>query len=268
MNESIKSSIKSLPPLPESVAQIQRICAMPDASLADLSAVVEKDPMITANLLRAANSPFYGFSREIKNVNQAVSLFGMATVKGLALSGAIKNALKIDLTPYNLTPSDFAELSQLQNVFVTAWIKNINRAALDILSPASFLHLTGAVVIAQEIVNQKKSEDFKKLLADGSTTCSAEHTIVGTSTPCVTAEIFEHWRFDASMIKAIRASENPKEAKGEDKFLGGVLAVARMAFPLGTKASEETIQKASDLAKELDLDIKVMQTAAKDSLER
>jgi HD-like signal output (HDOD) protein len=268
MNESIKSCIKSLPPLPESVAQIQRICAMPDASLADLSAVVEKDPMITANLLRAANSPFYGFSREIKNVQQAVSLFGMATVKGLALSGAIKNVLKIDLSPYDMTPSDFATISQVHFAFVNSWIKNVSRPALDVLAPSAFLHLTGAVVIAQDILNQRKTEDFKKLLAEGAVVCDAERAIVGVSTPHVTAEIFEHWRFDTSMIEAIRASEYPNEAPSELKFNASVLATARLAFPVGRKAGEETFAKASEFSASCNFDVKLLQAAAQDTLEK
>lgn len=268
MNESIKSSIKSLPPLPESVAQIQRICAMPDASLADLSAVVEKDPMITANLLRAANSPFYGFSREIKNVQQAVSLFGMATVKGLALSGAIKNVLKIDLSPYGMTQNDFANISQAHFAFVNSWIKVVSRPALDILAPSAFLHLTGSVVIAQELVAQNKSAEFSAILAEGKNFCDAEFAVLEVNTPTITAEIFEHWRFDVSMIDAIRASANPSEATSEQKFNASVLATARIAFPLGAKASDETFKAAAEFASKFNFDAKLVLAAAEETLEK
>jgi HD-like signal output (HDOD) protein len=118
MNDSLISKIKTLPLLPDTITQIRRICANPESSVGDLIKVVEKDPMITANLLKAANSPFYGFSREIKSVSQAVSLFGMSTVKGLALSNAVKKLLSVDLEPYGITPESFADISSLQNALM------------------------------------------------------------------------------------------------------------------------------------------------------
>ena len=88
MDESILKKIKALPPLDDTILKIQRICVDKNSSLADLVKVVESDPMLTANILKSSNSPLYGFSREIKNISHAVSLFGMATVRGFALSSA------------------------------------------------------------------------------------------------------------------------------------------------------------------------------------
>ncbi|MFZ2891154.1 HDOD domain-containing protein, partial [Sulfuricurvum sp.] len=78
MKRSIVNSIKSLPPLPKTVIEMQRICNNPDSSIHDLVKTVEGDPMIVANLLKAANSPLYSFRRDINNVAQAVGLFGMS----------------------------------------------------------------------------------------------------------------------------------------------------------------------------------------------
>ena len=140
MNESILARIKTLPPLPETVSKIQQICADPESSIGDLVKIVEKDPMITANLLKAANSPFYGFSREITTVSQAISLFGMATVKGLALSGAVKEILGMDLQAYGITPNAFADISGLQNALMQTWYVKIDRSKMDI-----HLHLRQAI---------------------------------------------------------------------------------------------------------------------------
>ena len=54
------------------IQNINRIYADEDASIMDLAKAVEHDPMIIANLLKAANSPLYGFSREINAISQAV----------------------------------------------------------------------------------------------------------------------------------------------------------------------------------------------------
>ena len=65
MNDSIYKSIKTLPPLDDTVIKIQQICRDDNSVMSDLIDVIKKDPMLTANILHSANSPLYGFSREI-----------------------------------------------------------------------------------------------------------------------------------------------------------------------------------------------------------
>jgi HD-like signal output (HDOD) protein len=248
MNDSLLSKIKTLPPLPETVSQIQRICADPESSVGDLIKVVEKDPMITANLLKAANSPFYGFSREIKTVSQAVSLFGMSTVKGLALSGAVKKLLSIDLDAYGITPESFADISALQNALMYTWYTKVDRSKMDILSVASFLQETGKIIIAQELAKEGKGADFKAAIASGKSTSEAEMEFIGETTATVTAAIFEHWRFEEGLIEAIKYSDDPTAASEETMPYSAALCVVKTALqPLNTFGEEhfeQALQKA------------------------
>ncbi|CAI6149825.1 MAG: hypothetical protein SPLUMA2_SPLUMAMAG2_01631 [uncultured Sulfurimonas sp.] len=59
MKKSIIESIKSLPPLSKTILDINKIYADESASIADLANVIELDPMIVANLIKAASSPLY-----------------------------------------------------------------------------------------------------------------------------------------------------------------------------------------------------------------
>ncbi len=248
MNDSLLSKIKTLPPLPETVTQIQRICADPESSVGDLIKVVEKDPMITANLLKAANSPFYGFSREIKSVSQAVSLFGMSTVKGLALSGAVKKLLNVDLDPYGITPEAFADISGLQNALMYTWYSKIDRSKLDILSVASFLQETGKIIIAQEVTKEGRASEFKEAIFSGKSITEVESEFIGETTATVTAAIFEHWRFEEGLIEAIKYSDSPLEAPEDIVPYSKALCVVKTALqPLNTFGEEhfkEALQKA------------------------
>ena len=72
MTEDILKKIKQLPPLPESAMQIEAVYQNPDSSFNDMVKILEKDPLLTADILKAANSPLYGFSREINAISQAV----------------------------------------------------------------------------------------------------------------------------------------------------------------------------------------------------
>ena len=57
LKSSIIDSIKSLPPLSKTIVDINRVYADNEAGVGELAKVIEPDPMIVANLLKAANSP-------------------------------------------------------------------------------------------------------------------------------------------------------------------------------------------------------------------
>ncbi|MBD3807018.1 HDOD domain-containing protein, partial [Sulfuricurvum sp.] len=45
--------IKSLPPLPSTIVRIQQMCMNSDTEISDLVKVIESDPMLSANILKA-----------------------------------------------------------------------------------------------------------------------------------------------------------------------------------------------------------------------
>jgi putative nucleotidyltransferase with HDIG domain len=68
------------------MAEVLRICDDPDSSLSELGDVIMRDVALMARVLKVANSPYYGTSREISSIRQAVLTLGAARVKSLSLS--------------------------------------------------------------------------------------------------------------------------------------------------------------------------------------
>ena len=264
MNESLFTRIKSLPPLPESVAKIQAICNDPNAGIADLAKVVEQDPMLTANLLKAANSPLYGFSREIKTLSQAVSLFGMATVRGFALASAVKSTLAIDMSPYKLSAERFADLSQMQNALMVRWYGQINRAMLDILSPAAFLIGVGRVIMAQELVKENKVEAFQKLAEETGSLEAAEAGMLEISYQEVGAAVFRHWRFEPAMVEAIAGSHDPASVEEAVRPFATALKVVQTAVSIPDGVTAQSLEAALKIISESGLDVAKFELAAKE----
>jgi signal transduction histidine kinase/HD-like signal output (HDOD) protein len=56
------------------------------AGARDMAKIIVLDQAFTARLLRIANSPFYGQSREVTTVSQAVAILGMDAIASLALT--------------------------------------------------------------------------------------------------------------------------------------------------------------------------------------
>jgi HD-like signal output (HDOD) protein len=84
--EARLSSFRTLSTLPATMAEVLRICDDPNSSLSELGEVIMRDVALTARVLKAANSPYYGTSQEVSSIRQAVLTLGAARVKSLSLS--------------------------------------------------------------------------------------------------------------------------------------------------------------------------------------
>lgn len=81
--------VKELPTLPVIVTRIMQIAKDENSSAKDLGIMISKDQAIASRVLRLANSAFYGYSRTITSIPQAVVVLGFNTVKSLALSASV-----------------------------------------------------------------------------------------------------------------------------------------------------------------------------------
>lgn len=261
VTKEILKKIKQLPPLPESAMQIEAVYQDPDSSFNDMVKILEKDPLLTADILKVANSPLYGFSREINAISQAVGLFGMGTVRGFALASIVKKSFALDLSPYGISNAMFSALSKNQHALITAWCMRKENRLMGILSPAAFLVEIGKVLVAQQIIADSKQEEFINALKELGDVEAAEREVVGVDTPEVSATIFAQWKFEEGLVDVIRNCQNPEKAEEEDKRAAQILHVVRVAVPITGVMTDESITAAKELIAKYSLDLTSFETA-------
>ncbi len=261
MTEDILKKIKQLPPLPESAMQIEAVYQDPDSSFNDMVKILEKDPLLTADILKAANSPLYGFSREINAISQAVGLFGMGTVRGFALASIVKKSFALDLSPYGINNDMFSALSKKQHALITSWCIRKENKLLGILSPAAFLVEIGKVLIAQQIIADGKQEEFTKALADLGNVEEAEKQVLGIDTPEVSSTIFKQWKFEDGLVNVIGNCLNPDNAEEDDKRPASILMAVRAAVPINGVVTEDSIMAAKEIIAKYNLNLESFETA-------
>ncbi len=251
MNDKLIKQIKSLPPLPKSVLEVQRITNDPNSSISDLVNIIKNDPMLTANLLKVANSPLYGFARKVKNVNQAVALFGMVPIKGFVISFAVKNSIKFDLSTYGIDENTFHDISSKRNALAVQWYGG-KREKLDIIATDSFLIDLGAVIISLYLAGENKISEFKNRLAD-TNRYELEKEFTGSTTAEITAEIFKHWHFGDELISPIENIQNPLNC-AEYKEEACALEVIKTVYPMLGNDNDKQKEKAFQKADKYNLD--------------
>ncbi len=147
LNEQIIKKIEALPPLPAAVQQLLRLTNDPDVSIHEVSHVISSDHAITSRILRVTNSAFYGFSRQISTVSQAIMMMGLDEIRNLALGCAILGLSKRTAHPLREVLDDFwrhtlavatasrliayqANLHHREEIFVAGLLHDIGKAIL------------------------------------------------------------------------------------------------------------------------------------------
>lgn len=86
---AVAERVKSIPSLPEVVTKVIQLVQDEKSSSSILSKVISQDVGLTTRVLRLVNSSYYGFSRQIGTIQEAITILGFTTIRGLILSSGI-----------------------------------------------------------------------------------------------------------------------------------------------------------------------------------
>ncbi len=88
-----------LPAPPKETLSIVHACSGAEASSKKLGDMIANDPIFTAEILRIANSPFFGCRSQVKTAAHAVTIIGQRALRNMALCIAMKDALRPEAIP-------------------------------------------------------------------------------------------------------------------------------------------------------------------------
>lgn len=240
------NEIKSLPPLPASIVRIQELCMNNDTNIEELSAVIDSDPMLSANILKSVNSPLYGMSREISAIPQAVMLFGISMIRGFAAANAIKKAMVIDLSPYGKTIDDITHLSTLQSSLVREWYRNVDKGMLPLLQSSAFLMELGKLPASLRVIGSGEFDKFASEVEQDKPIVEIERCYLGLSSYEIAAMMFEHWNFESALIDALRDISNPSTKNPYSQVLNVIAKAINLRDPLSERALSEAHEAIED----------------------
>lgn len=261
MIQVLLKNIDAIPPLPESVQEVEKVYNDPDSTFEDMERAIKQDPLLTASILRIANSPRYGVKSTISDVKRAISLLGKDSVRTFALQSAVDANFKIDLSPYNMTKENFSEACNKQLALTINWLIRRNPQSLSIMGPAAFLVDLGRIVIANTLIEDDKVNVIQKALLAGEDIAQAEKTACGAQTTDVTATLFHNWNLDPNVIHIIRYSDDPDGTYENEKEMAAELKAIRETVNPNGEITDESIEIAKETIEEYQLDMQSYERA-------
>jgi len=212
--------------LPQAISEILKEMNKSDFSAETLANIILKDPALTGRILKLANSPFYHRMAKITNVNQAVQILGVTTVKCLALSSSILNPEKIEKTSGVDTRTYFASVLTVATA-AEKLAQTISSDSSDEAFIAGLLHDIGTIFFLHYYPQQYRLIVEQKVKAKN--LLDAEMEIFNVTHADVGYHLAKRWQLPDYICNSIRDHHNYLNLKNEEPLdniikLAGLLA--------------------------------------------
>jgi putative nucleotidyltransferase with HDIG domain len=213
--QRIIDSTHSLPTLPIAVSRLYSLIQDSEASVADLDKVIKPDPALTANLLRLANSPYYGLARKVNSSREAIGMLGMKRVVEAVTSVSFSRLIPSQLPGYNLDAQAFWIHSVAVAIICERLALELNLKIPELTFTAGLLHDMGKLAIGSFIAEQ--TDEFRHLLSNAKQSfIIAEQQVLGTDHAEIGAGIAENWNLPETIGKVSRWHHSPTELSSDD----------------------------------------------------
>jgi HD-like signal output (HDOD) protein len=193
--------------------------------------IIEKDPSLTANLLKLCNSAYYGMRRQVGSIREALVLLGNETVVTLAFATSMGEIMRGGLSGYDLEKDDLwhhALATAIGASYLIVWTPN--RELKDRAFTAGLVHDIGKLLL-----NRPLSEALERLPGDaaGPGLPEAERRIAGFDHCEAGAALATTWNFPPMLVTPIFHHHRPEAARGDDELLQAVYAANLVAGAVG-----------------------------------
>ncbi len=259
--EYLVKNIDDMPPLSKVATVIQGLYAQGarNVDVKKLIRMIEADVMLTANILKTINSPYYGFRSRISSISQAVTLLGTQQMYSLVIHYAISKHLQADTTIYGFNNAQFNEMCILQSSLMMQWYAKIDLRDTHILTSLALIMESGKIIISKELMGSDYREEYRKGFLACEDIPKFEQEFLYTTSYYLSAILFEHWNL--TPIYSIVLKNLDKDESEYDEEVDAIIAqyikaidVVRTAINLKEVLTDDSIKKAIQKVEEMGLD--------------
>jgi putative nucleotidyltransferase with HDIG domain len=207
----ILAGIKKLPAFSPTLVRLSSLVNDPDSEPGEFEAVVQPDMALTANLLRMANSAYFGLSRRIGSAHEAIALLGVRRVFELGAMAAVDAIVPDTLPGYGIDAGVFWCHSVAVAVIAERLSKERKLAPPTLTFTAGLLHDVGKLVISSFLA--ERIETLRSVLASGGLSLvTCEQTLLGADHAQIGADLGVAWNLPEDVVKVVASHHAPDAA--------------------------------------------------------
>lgn len=208
----------SLPTLPELYQELTAVLQSKSSSAEKISLVISKDVSISAKVLQLVNSAFFGLSRRIDSISQAIGLLGAETISNIVMVSQVFGEFdrrKVEEFDIRGIYAHSLAVGTAASHLTKAVTKN--RKLADEAMLAGMVHELGKLVLinSDNETWQQLYRDRKKLSQPFRI---AEREALGTTYAEVGAYLIGLWGLSNTVVEAIAFHTHPADAPSSNHF--------------------------------------------------
>jgi diguanylate cyclase (GGDEF)-like protein len=206
--KDLSSKIGRLPTIPGVAMQILQAMRRDPPDIREISEIISSDAPLSAEVLKAANSPYYGLLTTVTSVHQAMLYLGLNTVRNLALSFSLLKRF----ASRRKTAFDYTQFSKDSLIAALSCKLIAEKACRQHAEDAFFLGLfqnIGMLVMAESMPEQY-DKAILECKSDAAAWHDVENRILGVNHMQVGEYVIHAWGLPASFSVPIGCHHYPE----------------------------------------------------------
>lgn len=214
--QALIDKVTELPTLPDILLKIDSAIQNESTDVGKLGRLIEKDQSLTTNLLRFANSAYYGLSHRVDTVEKAVVVLGFNTLQHFVVGASV-------LTLMSQSKSQFFKAKELWYHSLSCAIAAkllMNKAGAFFCSKVftcGLIHDIGKVIIASHLPNEME-EIIRQLQSSGTESeIDIEKEVLGFTHAHVGGMLVRKWRLPTDYSETTQFHHLPQAGNNDER---------------------------------------------------
>ena len=214
--EDIVGQIDLLEPIPPIAVQIMALAEDPNSSMSQIANLIRNDPALTANLLKTCNSAYFGLSRPVESVRDAISMVGLDHIVRLVMLNSLSANFNKEPVGYGLGEGELwrhaVTSAHVAGVLADRFGASQNK---HLIYTAALVKDIGKLILGRFIAFSYEQINIL-VHSHGHSFNDAEQKIVGMNHEELGALVGKKWHFSQKLIYIIRHHHLSDESARQD----------------------------------------------------
>jgi HD-like signal output (HDOD) protein len=104
--DKIMEKVSVFPSMPQAGIKLRALLVKEDVTAEEIEEILRRDPGLATNVLRLANSAYFGIPNKVSTLRHAVMLLGVQRFSKIAVSACMSKNMDVAVEGYGLSPGE------------------------------------------------------------------------------------------------------------------------------------------------------------------
>jgi putative nucleotidyltransferase with HDIG domain len=225
------NKVKQLPPAPRILPQLLFLLGQPNTDSSKVVDLITFDPALTATVLQACNSAFFGAATPAADLQEAVTRLGFQQAYRIVAAVSGSRALGPAQKGYGIEEGELWKHSVTAAVAAQLLAKDLGDDE-SVVFTAALLHDIGKIILAQALEHiytklvQETESNQHSLLETEKKLLGVQHAEIG-------GRLLARWKFPEKLVSAVWFHHHPAAAEPHGRMAAYVYLGNMIAYFLG-----------------------------------